>query len=212
MLARGQDGWRVGFLATLLPFAMATANPGDEGEHHGKTKRDGERYSSRERERRSRSSPCWKFFFFFFPGNAVAKLADWGTPTAPVLLPSVRLALSLSTVCDAFRAPRLVIRVIYAALIAPRWTITAVDCQGRQSFPPAILASYFIDGGRQVAWTRERSTFLRWVSSWQRSVSTKGRRTANYDEYVGNLIWILRLSASFVFAMCTYVRHCCCPL
>lgn len=31
MLARGQDGWRVGFLATLLPFAMATANPADEG-------------------------------------------------------------------------------------------------------------------------------------------------------------------------------------
>lgn len=118
MLARGQDGWRVGFLATLLPFAMATANPGDEGEHHGKTKRDGERYSSRERERRSRS--VLEVLLLLLPRERVAKLADRGTPTAPVLLPSVRLALSLSTVCDAFRAPRLVIRVIYAALIAPR--------------------------------------------------------------------------------------------
>lgn len=87
-----------------------------------------ERDVVRERERDGVDPPCWKFFFFFFPGNASL---SWGTPTAPVLLPSVRLALSLSTVCDAFRAPRLVIRVIYAALIAPRWTITALDCQGR---------------------------------------------------------------------------------
>lgn len=175
--------------------------------------KEGRREIQFEREREAESIlSVLEVLLLLLPRERVAKLADRGTPTAPVLLPSVRLALSLSTVCDAFRAPRLVIRVIYAALIAPRWTITAVDCQGRQSFPPAILASYFIDGGRQVAWTRERSTFLRWVSSWQRSVSTKGRRTANYDEYVGNLIWILRLSASFVFAMCTYVRHCCCPL
>lgn len=120
---------------------MATANPADEGRHRGKTKtkrrRNGEKHSSRETE----SIFC---VGSFFPGN-VAKLAD-GNANRPrnvdrssALAASVRLALSFSTplaaLCDAFRAPRLVIRVIYAALIAPRWTITAFSA-GRLSRPP----------------------------------------------------------------------------
>ena len=102
------------------------------------------RRQRREQRRRGSSSSALKLL-------PKERRVGWRTPAAPayirrrrlffclllsssVLLPEATLVSSRAQTapCDAFGAPCLVIRVIYAALIAPRRTITAVRA-GRSS-------------------------------------------------------------------------------
>lgn len=131
----------MGFLATSLLFTMATAR--QRRRRSPRMKRWRQRGV---REEEGARPPRWKFF----PRN-VAQLANASRPrvyTSSLLLPSAfglcppsqsytRLLARATAPCDAFGAPCLVIRVIYAALIAPRRTITAVRV-GRLSRPISV--------------------------------------------------------------------------
>lgn len=108
----------------------------DEQQRRGKDWRDKERRMEREIERvrgRKREGeggsdgvcpPRWKFFLRNVAWLANGTLAAPGTSTLSLfsaLCPSRPFpATMLATSCDAFGAPRLVIRVIYTALIAAR--------------------------------------------------------------------------------------------
>lgn len=95
-------------------------------QHRERTRKDRDAGRIRKRERES----------LVFGSSIQGTSRSWRTERQPppyvhvvcssALCPFRPFSLPLATSCDAFGAPRLVIRVIYAALIASRRTITAL--------------------------------------------------------------------------------------